>query len=1033
MDDSDDYFTDDLVLDEQTLAALDATESQFLTSTAAAPTTTAQHAHPRPPAAPPPAKRQKNDQGWTARPPPRITAPQINSNVNSHGLQPVQKKAGFSLDDMPDITIRGGFYGLPGHGHSQSDPSASQQSSVHPGLAGPAQLEAEVQPPHAEPHRAQPAPPPAHQPLPHRPRPPDSYPPRAAIPTSANTFRPGPSQTRRTLTRTMSQSQSQSQSVNVEKRRALQREPSFRASIAAAVRAEVSAIRGESPVPAPALPAVELPVQQQIRQSPMMGQSHAQLLRSTAVQKQGLRARSASIPISAPPQPPQPPPPAAQVQVQGPTLNVPESVRPSVPVQAVANREQAESSALVDEVASLRERLDALQRANEQTQAALAQAVREKQAKAGEAAILRHNFDKVAEEHRVEHARLLAAKNALEAAQADAQRQQQAELERLRTQLIFKQHEVETSVRKPPLSARRPAGYEHATPVAMRRWDEGPGPSTMPVSPLRIAQPPRSPPAQHRSRPGVPPPPPYRSAKKPAVLPGFVNAFTSSQPIGKNKPKEAERGKGKGKEREVPFFGRSQWEIDREDAGMPPPSPSPPSSPTRPRIWKPKPTDLDVPMADVSMEVDMSSGREMSGRAIEDAEVYEDVEPPDWVHRLKQIVFTHSLLPTRANTFQLLMAASFPSPCADADAYARACSSILGVLSISAPSLTNDFESTARTVCAALTHMAYLLQAHSLTAPLSALLNLLATLTVSLPYFVICLMTPTHDAVSKSKHIILSTIAHTVAKHLHPADPGEESGHHSDLAQELFHLLDILAWSIPPELESHSHVGPGNFRSLLAFPPGTLEDEDARDFRKLPQIENMCALLLDNERIGSEANAMREHLLVTLVQLALAHADGITILSESESLIPTLVVFLMHHSTVLWEEDPAIMSSPVHISEALDRVIRALAHALLLLHYLVFHTDAPLNLRLKLQHAPHRPFNGLGHMFVVAFGRLSYADAPEQVDKDGRVKLEQLSEPARDIMELVIEGPESESIWAAFQDASDPEDDGSEVIMLDDD
>lgn len=90
---------------------------------------------------------------------------------------------------------------------------------------------------------------------------------------------------------------------------------------------------------------------------------------------------------------------------------------------------------------------------------------------------------------------------------------------------------------------------------------------------------------------------------------------------------------------------------------------------------------------------------------------------------------------------------------------------------------------------------------------------------------------------------------------------------------------------------------------------------------------------------------------------------------------------------------------------------------MLLLHYVVFRTPkGPASLRARLQAAPPRHFNGIGHQFVVALGRLSFAEPPDEVSASDRVSLEQLADPARDVMDLVVAGPESESVWSLFQD-----------------
>jgi hypothetical protein len=52
----------------------------------------------------------------------------------------------------------------------------------------------------------------------------------------------------------------------------------------------------------------------------------------------------------------------------------------------------------------------------------------------------------------------------------------------------------------------------------------------------------------------------------------------------------------------------------------------------------------------------------------------------------------------------------------------------------------------------------------------------------------------------------------------------------------------------------------------------------------------------------------------------------------------------------------------------------------------------------------------------VALGRLSFAEPPDEVSASDRMLLEQLADPARDVMDLVVAGPESESVWSLFQD-----------------
>jgi hypothetical protein len=121
--------------------------------------------------------------------------------------------------------------------------------------------------------------------------------------------------------------------------------------------------------------------------------------------------------------------------------------------------------------------------------------------------------------------------------------------------------------------------------------------------------------------------------------------------------------------------------------------------------------------------------------------------------------------------------------------------------------------------------------------------------------------------------------------------------------------------------------------------------------------------------------------------------------------------------------------------DVLCRTVRTLIQTLNLLYHLVFASDPTFNLRHKLlQAAQLRPFNGLTHMFIVTLGRLSYADCPDWLGSNSKVDLEQAagnvlvsthvqadttvpSETARELLDLVVEGPELDSVWAAYQPA----------------
>jgi hypothetical protein len=138
-------------------------------------------------------------------------------------------------------------------------------------------------------------------------------------------------------------------------------------------------------------------------------------------------------------------------------------------------------------------------------------------------------------------------------------------------------------------------------------------------------------------------------------------------------------------------------------------------------------------------------------------------------------------------------------------------------------------------------------------------------------------------------------------------------------------------------LYAHAFTGAGIFRSLLSFPDDT--PESGRNLVKLPQVDRMCALLIDSSRTSAavrlknffyssvvisalQGHSIRASVLTTLISLALAHEDALLILSESPFFIPSLVKLLADLSTALWEEDPELTVSEVLLSESVSPLCR---------------------------------------------------------------------------------------------------------------
>jgi hypothetical protein len=118
----DEYAFDDLVLDDRTLAVLDATERSLTAATSST-------FHPRSPPEQQPAKRLKITGGW---------APRYGQQTSERSSPPPKglARSKFSLEDtdLPEITISNGFYSGPGRffvGSQQSELTASPKAQLN--------------------------------------------------------------------------------------------------------------------------------------------------------------------------------------------------------------------------------------------------------------------------------------------------------------------------------------------------------------------------------------------------------------------------------------------------------------------------------------------------------------------------------------------------------------------------------------------------------------------------------------------------------------------------------------------------------------------------------------------------------------------------------------------------------------------------------------------------------------------------------------------------------------------------------------
>ncbi|KAA1476771.1 hypothetical protein DENSPDRAFT_843841 [Dentipellis sp. KUC8613] len=958
MDNSDDYFTDDIFLDEQAIATLDAEESKYNLS------------HPRPTVAEPPPKRQRTATGWNAPPLPNRTA---------------------SIEDLdlPEISVRGGFYGLHGLSQSQSQRLASQQMGTQRAAAAP--------------------------------------------PIGANIPLP--------RSRIGSQVQASQQRVNSRQLprpppRALSRSQSHPVSSQGLSRQGSSASASSV-----------------FRNTPNNSQQHRNLV---SIIENALNPTHVPEDVQA-------------VRGQLEAMQKTQAEMQSS-LEAAINDKRARAG----EVAILRQNMEKL------NQSHIAEQARLRAAKEAAEAMQQQIRREMKEEIERLKTQYTFQKHELETSgrkplvPASVKKSAPYPYPQTQTQMR-KWDQPETPARGSTIPVAGPSHY--AKNVGQH-------------TPTRTRA--ASPPARRpRATQPLPPPPPSKKAKKQqAALPGFVNAFLPSSPEkvrdkGKGRERESTPLFARTPSQQM------QWDMDVVPPPSPPSSPAPMAGRGSQRVARSRPSGAeqsprtqrqardgmqysdnmpseDAMDLDANVTMDAGAAIEVEIRDQEPlkaaAEAFEEPEIQDWANRLHHIVFTHSFSPN-LNTFQTLLSES-SGLASDAAAYSAASSMILDTLG--APSRLTDYDSLAHSIAGSLVRMADLLESHGLIRSLAALLNLLTVLTLTLPHFIaplLLLSVPREHKLPKHPPNLLMVLCRAISHHLKPDQvKGKEADGdwkvHVDLAKELVSLLDAIIWSIPTEHEARLNIltrsagvlttlldaaqpkwflrittrllsllasRTSNFRHLLSFPeqaPGKVAPQ--HDYANIPHIEQVCSLLCDPKKAGPDADAMHRSIIITFTLLAMAHADALTILTESRSLIPSLIVFLGDCVTPLWEEDEALMADPARI----DATIQTTIQTLLLLHFLSFRHEQPLNLRQKINQARH--FNGINHVFIVTLGRLGFgfAEVPAEVQArvdagpGGRGALEQLAEIARDVMDLVVDGPESDSVWAVYRAEGDSDGEG---------
>ncbi|KAG1890390.1 hypothetical protein F4604DRAFT_663097 [Suillus subluteus] len=637
------------------------------------------------------------------------------------------------------------------------------------------------------------------------------------------------------------------------------------------------------------------------------------------------------------------------------------------------------------------------------------------------------------------------------------QKEMKEEAERLKTLFTFKQHEIETSTRKSPWSARSkkapmaPPATPVPVPLQMQRWNQ----SGAVAGPSRVTQ-------ESPNRPRFGEIVNNERTRKPGVeTRNLPSGFQLSASPTKSRLTGFRKGRGKATD------SNQRGPLQVQDGGPPPASL--PFGGTQTNSFQTARDDDSgaIPQEDVFMadsnadinfhsqeDVEMTDGAQDPHIHTTVDEEFEEVEPHRWIVDLHRLVLMHMEPTCRMTTFHALLGVALPiGP--KSDAYTSACSRILDVLANVPAQGHQAWELAAQAICGALTEMADMLAASNHITSLAALFSQLTQITYTLPaphpYLLVDNVTdPEEDGVPRILAVICSIIQDHVSK-LECQDT--EKSELGLLAKESLALLEALCWNTPSDLEnrlafvprcpsvltilldssrpmwflfqstrmlSRFSTRPVLFQPLLSFPD---TEEQSQDYTRLPHVERMCSLLTDSSRTGDEADGIKRHILTFFAMLSEAHPTAHTIIIESQSVIPSIIVYLYGLSAPVWQGDEAMESDP----QAASRVIQRMNQTTFLLHHLMFKAEAPLRLRERLECAP-RHYNGLVHLFVVTMGRLSFADVPEWVQEEDKQDLERVAGLAKDLLELLMDAPEMDAIWATYQEGPDEEMEDDEEV-----
>ncbi|KAG8762578.1 hypothetical protein FRC11_008700, partial [Ceratobasidium sp. 423] len=577
---------------------------------------------------------------------------------------------------------------------------------------------------------------------------------------------------------------------------------------------------------------------------------------------------------------------------------------------------------LQTEVEALRAQLTKAESERESLRTSLQQNKEATFAKAGEAENLRRTMSKVrtipkpkvftsankciqqTEQHAEEVARLRQEMAEMEKAKAALEVRMKQDMDRLRTEMTFQQHERDPSRKGFPnvnstIKKRQVMGSSH-TPASTQGYSRAMELQSSPLSPTKRPF--------RKTTMGPPAPPAEKSfnnlTNSFARSASPIKARVRSRPLVEdsfNRNEEGSTGrfqdKGKGK-------ASTTWRDNEEHNA----SPARTLKFDESEYW---PHPIPATQAPFAIEPDVfgvsstpKTPIKSRGDAITGVEVN---EPVDLADELRMLLLAHVILfdsPETRKTFSLQTVLTAPIPDGLRQRFDIACTSLFNAFSGSAASLTGDsgengsiWDNSARRASLALAQLAQVFQEAGLLESLYVLVSLLASISTAIPAFARYLL----EAGTKDQDsLILEVLCDVIVKFFKRPLESDGAWH---LAESMLGLCEALAshgkddsvmrfsilpsraevlsilldpaqpppWSVRvTRLLAILGSRPLLSRALLSFPDAN--PPPTKDLAKVPLIESLCRHLtaFRKHNINEHYRELYENILTALAQLAIA-------------------------------------------------------------------------------------------------------------------------------------------------------------------